>query len=119
MRFLSYRPSQLRSRSDSLSPESPALISSTAKITDRDHDVSDTQEGDAVSVPVPQRPISVYKVFSATRAQDREVLGERVSAWMGANPQLEVRQTVVSLSSDSRFHCLSFVLICSDRAGAG
>jgi hypothetical protein len=117
-RFLSYRASQLRSRSDSLSPESPALISSTAKITDRERYVSDTQEGDGVNAAVPQRPISVYKVFSATRAQDREVLGERVSAWLAANPHLEVRQTVVSLSSDSRFHCLSFVLICSDRAGA-
>lgn len=108
----------MRSRSDSLSPESPALISSTAKITDRERYVSDTQEGDGVNAAVPQRPISVYKVFSATRAQDREVLGERVSAWLAANPHLEVRQTVVSLSSDSRFHCLSFVLICSDRAGA-
>ena len=80
--------------------------------------MSDTKEGDGLSTPVPQRPISVYKVFSATRAQDREVLGERVSAWLGANPHLEVRQTVVSLTSDSKFHCLSFVLICSDRTGA-
>ena len=65
-----------------------------------------------------QGPISAFKVFSATRAQDREALGERVSAWIGANPQLEVRDTVVSLSSDSKFHCLSFVLICADRADA-
>jgi len=80
--------------------------------------VSDPQEGDDVSAPVPERPISVFKVFSATRAQDREVLGDRVSAWVGANPQLEVRDTVVSLTSDSRFHCISFVLICADRAAA-
>jgi hypothetical protein len=46
------------------------------------------------------------------------VLGDRVSAWLAANPHLEVRQTVVSLSSDSKFHCLSFVLICSDLTGA-
>ena len=65
-----------------------------------------------MSAPVPDPPISVFKVFSATRAQDREVLGDRVSAWLGANPQLEVRDTVVSLTSDSRFHCISFVLIC-------
>ena len=116
MRFLSYRPSLLRTESESLAPDSPAPVGSTAKITDHARAVSDTQEGDGVSVPIPQRPISVYKVFSATRAQDREVLGERVSAWLGANPHLEVRQTVVSLSSDSKFHCLSFVLICSDRA---
>lgn len=59
--------------------------------------------------------ISVFKVFSATKAGDREVLGERVSAWLGANPQLEVKQTVVSLSSDRRFHCLSLVLLCAER----
>jgi hypothetical protein len=80
--------------------------------------VSDPQEGDDVSAPMPDRPISVFKVFSATRAQDREVLGDRVAAWVGANPQLEVRDTVVSLTSDSRFHCISFVLICADRAAA-
>jgi len=71
-----------------------------------------------VSATVSRRQISTFKVFSATRAQDRELLGERVSAWIGANPQLEVRDTVVSLSSDSKFHCLSFVLICSDRGDA-
>jgi hypothetical protein len=59
--------------------------------------------------------ISVFKVFSATKAGDREVLGERVSAWIEANPHLEVQQTVVSLSSDRRFHCLSLVLLCTDR----
>jgi hypothetical protein len=99
-------------------PDDPTLISSAAKITDRDSAVSDPQEGNDVSAPVPDRPISVFKVFSATRAQDREVLGDRVAAWVGANPQLEVRDTVVSLTSDSRFHCISFVLICADRAAA-
>lgn len=62
-----------------------------------------------------QRPISQVKVFSATRAQDRELLGDRVSTWLAANPQLEITRTVVSLSSDRRFHCLSFVLFCTDR----
>ena len=76
--------------------------------------MSDREEGD-VSPPVTQRLIKLYKVFSATKAQDREVLGDRVSAWIGANPQLEVVKTVVSLSSDAKFHCLSFVLMCADR----
>jgi hypothetical protein len=62
-------------------------------------------------------PISVMKVFSATKAQDREVLGNRVTDWLNANPQLEVLKTVVSLSSDRKFHCLSLVLICAARAG--
>jgi hypothetical protein len=64
------------------------------------------------------RPISVVKVFSATKAQDREVLGDRISAWMEANPQLDVTRTCVSLSSDRKFHCLSFVLFCTERTAA-
>ena len=63
--------------------------------------------------------ISVFKVFSATKAADRELLGERVSAWIEANPHLDVRQTVVSLSSDRKFHCLSLVLLCAERRAAG
>lgn len=77
--------------------------------------MSDREAGDGVSPAVTQRPIRLYKVFSATKAQERETLGERVSAWIAANPQLEVVKTVVSLSSDAKFHCLSFVLICADR----
>ena len=65
-----------------------------------------------------QSPISQVKVFSATKGRDREVLGERVTAWIAANPSLEVVKTVVSLSSDSEFHCLSFVLFCSERGPA-
>jgi hypothetical protein len=64
---------------------------------------------------VTQRPISVVKVFSATRAQDREVLGDRIGAWLAANPGLDVTRTVVNLSSDRKFHCLSFVLFCADK----
>jgi hypothetical protein len=57
-------------------------------------------------------PISVVKVFSVTKARDRDQIGERVGAWLRTNPHLEVRKAVVSLSSDSAFHCLSLVLIC-------
>jgi hypothetical protein len=105
----------LRSRNQPLDDEGSPPLSSAATITDRDARVSDREEGDGVGASVTQRSISVFKVFSATKAQDREVLGERVSAWIAANPQLEVTKTVVSLSSDSKFHCLSFVLICSER----
>jgi hypothetical protein len=65
-----------------------------------------------------ESPISVFKVFSATKARDREVIGERVAAWLATNPHLEVRETFVRLSSDREFHCLSFVLICADRGPA-
>jgi hypothetical protein len=72
-----------------------------------------------VSTPLDAKPTWVFKVFAATKAQEREVLGEKVTAWLAANPHLEPRKTVVSLSSDAKFHCLSFVLICADRRPAG
>jgi len=59
--------------------------------------------------------ISLVQVFSATKSREREMLGERVSAWMAANPQLQVVRTVVRLSSDRYFHCFSMVLFCAER----
>ena len=55
--------------------------------------------------------VNVVKVFSATRARDREALGEVVTAWLARNPRVRVVKTFVTLSSDSAFHCLSIVLI--------
>ena len=55
--------------------------------------------------------ISLVKVFSATKARDRDTLGERVTAWIQANPQVRILSTVVALTSDRAFHCLSMVLI--------
>jgi hypothetical protein len=60
-------------------------------------------------------PISAFKVFSATKQRDRDDIGDRVAAWLQANPHLLVRETVVSLTSDSKFHCFSLVLICAER----
>lgn len=66
------------------------------------------------------RPINQYthlKVFSATKAVERERLGETVSDWLaimrdqhrsgGAVPGLrfQVVDTVITQSSDSEFHC--------------
>jgi hypothetical protein len=50
------------------------------------------------------------KVFSATKARDREELGESVTRWLQANADLEVVDRVVSQSSDSEFHCLAIIL---------
>lgn len=68
-----------------------------------------------MTAQVNQSPISVYKVFSVTKARDREQVGDRVSAWLETNPQLEIRQAFVRLSSDSAFHCWSLVLVCAAR----
>ena len=50
------------------------------------------------------------KVFSATKAKEREELGETVTRWLRANPDLDIVDRVVSQSSDDEFHCLSIVL---------
>ena len=49
------------------------------------------------------------KVFSATKAKEREELGEVITRWLGANPGLEVVDRVVTQSSDDEFHCLTVV----------
>ena len=59
--------------------------------------------------------INVVKVFSATKARDRDALGDRITLWLSANPGIEVQDTVVRLSSDSSFHCLSIVLFASQK----
>jgi hypothetical protein len=50
------------------------------------------------------------KVFSATKAKDRDELGETVTRWMRSNADLEVVDRVVTQSSDDEFHCLTIIL---------
>lgn len=55
------------------------------------------------------------KVFSATKAREREDLGESITRWLRANAELEIVDRVVSQSSDDEFHCLSIVLFYRPR----
>lgn len=50
------------------------------------------------------------KVFSATKAREREELGENISRWLRNNPSLRVVDKVVTQSSDREFHCLTITL---------
>lgn len=50
------------------------------------------------------------KVFTATKAKERDELGEAVTRWLAANPNAKVIDKVVTQSSDSEFHCLSITL---------
>ena len=50
------------------------------------------------------------KVFSATKAREREELGENVTRWLRSNSDLEVVDRVVCQSSDNEFHCFSPIL---------
>lgn len=54
------------------------------------------------------------KVFSATRAKDREELGEVITRWLRANPGVEIVDKVVTQSSDREFHCLTITLFYKD-----
>jgi hypothetical protein len=57
--------------------------------------------------------ITLVKVFSVTRARERDELGERVTAWIEDNPDVEILRTVVAQTSDDKFHCLSMILLCA------
>lgn len=50
------------------------------------------------------------KVFSATKAREREDLGDNVTRWLRANPNVRVVDKVVTQSSDREFHCLTITL---------
>lgn len=49
-------------------------------------------------------------VFSATKAQERQYLGQTISDWLHAHKGITVVDKVVSQSSDSAFHCVVITL---------
>ncbi len=55
--------------------------------------------------------IDGIKVFSVTKARDREYLSETINDWIRANPDIEVVEQDVIQSSDWEFHCVSVVLL--------
>jgi hypothetical protein len=57
-----------------------------------------------------ERRFNGVKVFSATKARDRESLGERVTDWIRSHKDHEITDKCVRQSSDSEFHCLSILL---------
>jgi hypothetical protein len=50
------------------------------------------------------------KVFTATKAKDREELGEVLTRWIRDNPRAKIVDKIVTQSSDSEFHCLSITV---------
>ena len=51
------------------------------------------------------------KVFTATKARDREALGDIVTNWLRENPDVRIVEKTVTQSSDSQFHCLTITLL--------
>jgi len=58
---------------------------------------------------------TAVKVFSATKAKDRDSLGERVSDWV-QKQRPQIVSTVVRQSSDREFHCLTIVVFYKEGA---
>ncbi len=56
------------------------------------------------------------KVFSATKAREREELGETITRWLRSNADLEIVDRVVTQSSDNEFHCLTIVIFYRPKA---
>lgn len=50
------------------------------------------------------------KVFSATKARDRDGLSDKITSWLRENPSLEVFDKIVTQSSDAEFHCFTITL---------
>jgi hypothetical protein len=59
------------------------------------------------------------KVFSATKAKEREELGEAVTRWLRSNADLDIVDRVVCQSSDNEFHCFTVVLFYRQAGSAG
>jgi hypothetical protein len=62
-------------------------------------------------------PISGFQgvaVFSATKAKDREALGDKITSWLRANSSRTVVEKCVAQSSDAGFHCLSILLFWTE-----
>lgn len=55
------------------------------------------------------------KVFSATKAKEREELGDVITRWIRANPDIEIIDKCLTQSSDNAFHCLTITLFYKHR----
>jgi len=64
--------------------------------------MSDSSEGEV--------PMMGAKVFTATKAKDRDELGEVLTRWIHDNPKARIIDKVVTQSSDREFHCLSITI---------
>lgn len=62
--------------------------------------------------------VTGVKVFSATKAKERELLGELITDWIRSNPSCELVDKIVTQSSDSEFHCLTITLFYKHKAQA-
>ena len=68
-----------------------------------------------MSLPLPLT-ITGCQVFSATKARERELLGQMITDWITAHPTYQIVDKIVTQSSDSEFHCLTITFFYVDPA---
>jgi hypothetical protein len=66
------------------------------------------------TVPLMTRRFNGVKVFTATMFADRGRLGETVTTWLAARPELQIDDIVVTQSSDASFHCIAITVFYWD-----
>src|SRR5258708_37058770 len=69
-----------------------------------------TKSSDGVFAEGARDMLMGAKVFTATKAKDREELGEVLTRWIRDNPRAKILDKIVTQSSDSEFHCLSITV---------
>jgi hypothetical protein len=74
-----------------------------------------TALGSGRFVARPNVAFNGVKIFSATMFQQRDQLGETVTAWIAANPTKKVTEFVVTQSSDAEFHCIAISLFFTEN----
>lgn len=82
------------------------------------HDVNELLGRPPAALPGPPSPppeiplheITMVKVFSETKHRERNRIGDKITEWLAAKPDLRIVRTEVSQSSDSEFHCLTITL---------
>jgi hypothetical protein len=67
-------------------------------------------------VEVMREAFNGVKVFSATKARERDRLGDRVTEWMRDHKECEITDTCVRQSSDAEFHCLTILVFYWDHS---
>jgi hypothetical protein len=60
--------------------------------------------------------VTGVKVFSATKAKERELLGELITDWIRSHQDFDIVDKIVTQSSDSEFHCLTITLFYKHKA---
>jgi hypothetical protein len=78
--------------------------------------VARPQSNQEVDVGARVLDVTGVKVFSATKAKERELLGELITDWIRSNPNCELVDKIVTQSSDSEFHCLTITLFYKHRS---